>query len=43
MIRRLLCKILGHKWENHSHITPDSGIEDIGCSRCGEGHRIVWY
>lgn len=40
---RLLCKVFGHKLENNGEITPEYGVEQIYCSRCGWSKRIVWF
>ena len=41
-IKTLRCKYFGHDWYCDSDITPDSGTEILGCTRCGE-HQINNY
>jgi len=42
--QRLVCKLLGgHRWEDHSIATPDTGDIDLVCSRCGYTYYKVLY
>ena len=37
------CKAVGHKLKDISHIGPESGKEEIYCTRCGYSWRHTWY
>jgi hypothetical protein len=41
--RRLVCKMFGHRWEDTSWCTPDSGGDGQWCSRCGDGWSHTYY
>lgn len=36
-------KHCNHEWEVESHISPDSGSEDIYCPKCGYFEHICYY
>ena len=47
VIRELYFKIkqryCHHEWIVESHISPDSGSEDVYCPKCGLSHHIIYY
>lgn len=42
-INTLLCNWRGHNYVDYSHITPDEGVEEFECTRCGQGNRVIFY
>ena len=47
-MKRLLCRIFGHRWVTFSCVTLDncdSGCSDrlCTCTRCGEAKRRPWF
>jgi hypothetical protein len=43
MIKRFICKIFGHKWEDCSYANTESGNIHLCCKRCGEDYEIILY
>ena len=41
--RELWCRIFGHNLEGESSVGPDSGSEEITCTRCGWYENITYY
>lgn len=39
---RALCRLRGHKLEDHGYGNPDSGCIDIVCVRCGWSAGRQW-
>jgi len=42
-IPRTICKFFDHKLECHGWSGPESGGEDIECTRCGYGWHHTYY
>jgi len=36
MIKNLLCKIIGHKWEGYYALLPEGKLIAYRCERCGK-------
>jgi len=42
-IATLICKHRGHDIVDNGYATPDSGVDDISCNRCGWGFYHIYY
>lgn len=43
LLKRLRCRIFGHRWIDDSTAGPDSGNMDMYCPRCGEHFHHQLY
>ena len=43
VIGRIICKYSSHVLIDNSYAGPDSGVEDMSCTRCGWSFDHIYY
>jgi hypothetical protein len=43
LIEKTVCARFGHNWIDQSMATPDWGVDQGYCQRCGWGYRVIMY